>query len=116
MAEDCADDDDDKSALRDLRKRVVQRLKAHDTLVRVSFTIFLFLNFLFLLFFNLLKLNSLIFCFFFFFVSLFSKKQIYDFCVYFRDLNSVCLLSNCGRIFLSRSCLAPEKTEPKEGN
>ncbi|XP_062148913.1 bifunctional TH2 protein, mitochondrial-like [Alnus glutinosa] len=34
MAEDCADDDDDKSAIRDLRKRVVQRLKAHDTLVR----------------------------------------------------------------------------------
>jgi hypothetical protein len=43
MAEDCADDDDDKSAIRDLRKRVVQRLKGHDTLVRVSFTIFLIL-------------------------------------------------------------------------
>ncbi|XP_041005515.1 bifunctional TH2 protein, mitochondrial-like isoform X1 [Juglans microcarpa x Juglans regia] len=34
LAEDCADDDDDKSGIRDLRKRVVQRLKSHDTLVR----------------------------------------------------------------------------------
>ncbi|KAG2713736.1 hypothetical protein I3760_04G189300 [Carya illinoinensis] len=34
MAEDCADDDDDKSGIRDLRKRVVQRIKTHDALVR----------------------------------------------------------------------------------
>lgn len=40
MAEDCAYDDDDKSGILDLRKRVVQRLKAHDILVRVSSTDF----------------------------------------------------------------------------
>lgn len=35
LAEDCADDDDDRSAIRKLRKRVVKKLQMHDTLVRV---------------------------------------------------------------------------------
>ncbi|KAL5863765.1 hypothetical protein ACOSQ3_001279 [Xanthoceras sorbifolium] len=34
LAEECADDEDDKTAIRKLRKRVKQKLKAHDTLVR----------------------------------------------------------------------------------
>lgn len=36
MAENCADDDEDKSAIRSLRKRVLEKLKAHPTLVQVS--------------------------------------------------------------------------------
>ncbi|XP_041027008.1 kinesin-like protein KIN-4C [Juglans microcarpa x Juglans regia] len=36
LVEDCVDDDDDKSGTRDLRKCVVQRLKSHDTLVRLN--------------------------------------------------------------------------------
>lgn len=34
LAEDCADDEDDKNGLRDLRKRAVGRLQMHDTFVR----------------------------------------------------------------------------------
>jgi|UniRef100_A0A2N9HCV3 thiaminase len=34
MAEECADDDEDKTAIRSLRKRVLDKLKAHHTLVR----------------------------------------------------------------------------------
>ncbi|XP_030934129.1 bifunctional TH2 protein, mitochondrial-like [Quercus lobata] len=34
MAENCADDDEDKSAIRRLRKRVLEKLKAHPTLVQ----------------------------------------------------------------------------------
>lgn len=46
MAEDCADDDDDKSAIRDLRKRVVKRLQMHDALIQVINPLFQsFLNF-----------------------------------------------------------------------
>ncbi|KAK0583258.1 hypothetical protein LWI29_035256 [Acer saccharum] len=33
LAEECADDEDDKTAIRNLRKRVNKKLKAHDTLV-----------------------------------------------------------------------------------
>ena len=36
MAEECADDDEDKTAIRSLRKRVLDKLKAHHTLVRVT--------------------------------------------------------------------------------
>ncbi|KAK7848534.1 bifunctional th2 protein, partial [Quercus suber] len=34
MAENCADDDEDKRAIRSLRKRVLEKLKAHPTLVQ----------------------------------------------------------------------------------
>ncbi|KAK6940603.1 Thiaminase-2/PQQC, partial [Dillenia turbinata] len=34
LAEECADDDDDKSAIRKLRKRVLEKLKVHDNDVR----------------------------------------------------------------------------------
>ncbi|XP_024923164.2 bifunctional TH2 protein, mitochondrial [Ziziphus jujuba] len=34
LAEDCADDDDDRCAIRKLRKRVLKKLQMHDTLVR----------------------------------------------------------------------------------
>ncbi|PRQ25705.1 putative aminopyrimidine aminohydrolase [Rosa chinensis] len=34
LAEDCADDDDDKAGIRALRKRVLQRLQLHDKLIR----------------------------------------------------------------------------------
>lgn len=44
LAEECADDDDDKSAIRKLRKRVKHKLKTLDTLVRVSL-LFLKLSF-----------------------------------------------------------------------
>lgn len=55
LAEECADDEDDKAAIRKLRKRVNQKLKAHDTLVRVSFAfvLFTFLFFIRFRFFNL---------------------------------------------------------------
>ncbi|KAM1153108.1 hypothetical protein ACFX14_035537 [Malus domestica] len=34
LAEDCADDDDDKNGIRDLRKRIIRRLQTHDTFVQ----------------------------------------------------------------------------------
>lgn len=40
LAEECADDEDDKAAIRKLRKRVKQKLKGLDSLVRVSFSLF----------------------------------------------------------------------------
>lgn len=40
LAEECADDEEDKLAIRKLRKRVKQKLKTLDSLVRVCFLFF----------------------------------------------------------------------------
>lgn len=49
MAEDCADDDDDKNGIRELWKRVIRRLQTHDTFVQVNIQRFLPPLFFFLL-------------------------------------------------------------------
>lgn len=49
LAEECADDEEDKLAIRKLRKRVKQKLKTLDSLVRVCF-LFFFPSFVYSLF------------------------------------------------------------------
>lgn len=36
LAEECADDDEDKVVIRKLRRRVLKKLKMHNSLVQVS--------------------------------------------------------------------------------
>lgn len=56
LAEECADDDEDKSAIRKLRKRVKDKLKNYEAIVHVRF---------------LISIPTLLFCIIFYFLCFF---------------------------------------------